>query len=489
MKKTGILFTIFIIIGSNCIIKAQNPTTKAQSTIGAWKSIDIPAKGTLPTRTDMTLRQFFSLKNKAGNLEVIWQDNTTFKIYLMRFGTNFLNPIQIELPTPAESRLLAATNDDQDNVYYAIYQKYANNDNDLFMLCSADKSGKKIKQQSFKSEFSINLFEEFGATMVCKGDVLGLMFARTLLAGSDGLNHQSGSAATFSKTSLALISNHGQTSGHSFDNFLMISSTNEFVGMDLGDNYPRGINVHRFPLNAGGIDSKVVYTFKTHHGEKPINEAGRKYEKYTEISNNGKTFYKWSNDNDTYTELGGMIEVEDGYLVIFAGEPDKNGNSINNARATNYTDSRNLGFVKVSKQFEKYNVRLKDLILSSGKEEKGGFFDFGGGWSLQENIGINWLTKYQNAKSENVQHIKTSKLPNGNILIIYELKDISTVVTKSFMMTIDANGKIVIPATEIPENIKLNRRDDIICIGKQVILVQKNKTDESKLQLNVLNLK
>ena len=73
---------------------------------------------------------------------------------------------------------------------------------------------------------------------------------------------------------------------------------------DLGDNYPRGIHLHRFPLtNAQGRESikhRVVYGFKTKHGTSARSPAGKTYDEYTEISGGGNTFYKWSNDNNVY---------------------------------------------------------------------------------------------------------------------------------------------------------------------------------------------
>lgn len=69
----------------------------------------------------------------------------------------------------------------------------------------------------------------------------------------------------------------------------------EFIGVDLGDNYPRGINVHR--ISRTGKSSKVVYEFKTQHGRTAVSPAGQTYPEYTEISTAATTYYKWSNDN------------------------------------------------------------------------------------------------------------------------------------------------------------------------------------------------
>jgi len=69
-----------------------------------------------------------------------------------------------------------------------------------------------------------------------------------------------------------------------------------------GDNFPRGVNLHRFPIDGvwSGKPSRVVYNFKTRHGDKPTSPAGKSYPYYGDISGGGKNFYKWSNDNDVY---------------------------------------------------------------------------------------------------------------------------------------------------------------------------------------------
>ena len=93
----------------------------------------------------------------------------------------------------------------------------------------------------------------------------------------------------------------GQTSGHSFGDCLTITEDGKFTGMDLGDNYPRGINFWAFTRDSKEMN--LIYQFKTFHGREAVSPAGATYDKYAEISAGGQTFYKWSNDNQVYTEL------------------------------------------------------------------------------------------------------------------------------------------------------------------------------------------
>lgn len=76
------------------------------------------------------------------------------------------------------------------------------------------------------------------------------------------------------------------------------------MNVDLGDNYPRGIVLH---VNR---KEKMIYSFKTEHGDKPQNSAGVPFPLYDEISTAEKQFYKWSNDNNVYTELANPAVLE-----------------------------------------------------------------------------------------------------------------------------------------------------------------------------------
>jgi hypothetical protein len=91
----------------------------------------------------------------------------------------------------------------------------------------------------------------------------------------------------------------------------------------------------------------TIYQFKTNHRSSPTSPAGRSYDKYEEISSSKETFYKWSNDNNVYTELSspGFEETSEGYNVFFVGENPPFDNSLT---GSNIGSPRNIAFVKVS---------------------------------------------------------------------------------------------------------------------------------------------
>lgn len=320
---------------------------------------------------------------------------------------------------------------------------------------------------------------------------LGVILGRTMHKSEDGLNHQGAIGLVFSATNLTLIENHGQTSGHSFESYLTTAAAGDFLGMDLGDNYPRGVHLHQF--SASEIKSQVVYTFKTAHGEEEANPAGETFKRYSAASVGGKTFYQWSNDNATYSELGAVLERADGYLVFFVGEPDASGKSLNNSRlGESLVDARNVGFVKVKKDFsggvaggEAWDVVPSDMVLSKGPVEEGGFYDFNGGWNAQRNVGVNWLTNYRNPKTENASRLRAVPLSADATLLLWEVWDMEAYRT-TYALRVDAAGRALTQPVGLGSEVRINRRDELLVKGGMAYLVIGN-AESKQLELVVLS--
>ena len=79
-------------------------------------------------------------------------------------------------------------------------------------------------------------------------------------------------------------------------------------GVELGDNFPRGILFWSADLETQ--NEKLIYAIKTEHNDKETENGVMFHEVYTEISTDEKTFYRYSNDNNVYTEISapGFIE-------------------------------------------------------------------------------------------------------------------------------------------------------------------------------------
>lgn len=166
-------------------------------------------------------------------------------------------------------------------------------------------------------------------------------------------------------------------------NALQFTSNGRFTGMDIGDNYPRGINF--WSMSADDRKMNTIYQFKTAHSTYAKSPVGYTYDKYDEISTSEQTFYKWSNDNNVYTELSapGFEEMPNGYNIFFVGENP----ALDNKLTGGYVGSpRNIGFVKISLD--------QETVLSDGEPEYGEYYTFNGGLHEQSHRGIQWLTDY-----------------------------------------------------------------------------------------------
>lgn len=436
-------------------------------------------------------RQFFPL-NLGQQVGVVWQEAASKRVYLTRFNTDLKGQTTTQVTMKAGMRLASAATDQKSLYILLVQDGIVDQKSKTVTIQKADMNGKVLLEKNHDSGPSGMNITEFGegnvASMTVSNGKVAVLIGRTMHKSPDGLNHQGGIGLVFSGANLNLIKNLGQTSGHSFENMLTTAASGEFLGIDLGDNYPRGVHLHLF--SDAGIKSRVVYTFKTHHGESANSPSGKTYDRYNEASVGGKTFYKWSNDNNTYTELGAVVEVSDGFLVFFVGEPDANGKSINNGRAQGYLlDCRNVGFVKIKKSFStgpftNASVLPSDMVLSNGPAEESGFYDFGGGWSAQRNAGVSWLTAYKNPTEDNASRLRAVPLAANSILLLWELwtqQDYKT----TYAMRVDATGKALSQPVELGKNVRINRRDDVLVRNGKAYLVTGN-AEGKKLELVII---
>ncbi|HMY70130.1 MAG TPA: hypothetical protein PL163_26030, partial [Leptospiraceae bacterium] len=182
-------------------------------------------------------------------------------------------------------------------------------------------------------------------------------------------------------------------------------------------------------------------------------------------------------------ELAGIHETENGIAVFFAGEPDSSGKAINNSRAQGYiTDARNLGMVLLKKDF-----KGKDAVISSGEDEKGGFYSFGGTFSEQENKGIKWLTGYSNPEKENVSRAKTAELKDGSVLAVWEVWTKNSYV-RTEMSRINPGKQSASKPVSLGSGLRLSWRDDPAVKNGKVFIVSGNPL-EKKLEISVISVK
>lgn len=247
-------------------------------------------------------RNFWSVE-LSDREAIVWGNPSNENIFVTHFNRRTFEVKSIKLESKKGWVLAAATGNEEFLYYITVESGEAKGKKDTkpMQITKADiKTGKTIKQAQLPTDKdSLNVYHFDTCNLALSGSFLGVMLSRRMTQSSDGLNHQGGYACVVNCDGLAVTKQFGQTSGHSFSNSLVVRSDGRFSGMDLGDNYPRGVNHWNFTPEK--LQSRVVYTFKTLHGTEPKSPAGVSYPAYNEISTSAKKFFKWSNDNKTYT--------------------------------------------------------------------------------------------------------------------------------------------------------------------------------------------
>ncbi|HEX7901685.1 MAG TPA: LamG domain-containing protein [Planctomycetota bacterium] len=353
-----------------------------------------------------------------GDVGVLWQDKTDVKVTWVDPGLG--EPRTSTLKSLPGAALVCGAADAKGNVYYLMVESTAGDrvKASMFLAAADGKPLKEVPVDTTQGGWNIyNYGGRWVGSMTIAKDSGCLIIPRTMHMGGDGLRHQGAIAVTF-PPDLSKFQNHGQTSGHSFGNLLTQTRQGEFLGLDLGDNYPRGVHLHR--ISNGARTSRVLYTYKTAHGTSARNGSPP----YPEISGNGKSYFKWSNDNGTYTELGGVAEGKMSYSVIFATDRSPEGKVLDNSRIGIANEPRDVAMLRVIKNFEKApgGSEVSDAIMAGpvpgAKPETGGFFDFGGRWQAQRVTGVLWLTNYPSGEAAHAPQLFPRK--DGTITVLWE---------------------------------------------------------------------
>ena len=434
-------------------------------------------------------RRFFLIHHELGGLGIIWQEPESFEVHLSWLGQDFLQHYQTTLKLGRSEKLLAVCMGTKGEIYAlggqstgrAEFKDRSTKKATLYRFNRTGELEQKRNLMTGKNSLNVTHFGNYPHSLALSGNHLALILSRQMHQSPDGKHHQGAISVIFDASTLDLIKNHGQTSGHSFDNVLSVDSRGNFLALDLGDNFPRGLHLHRFDQNKR--HSRVVSTFKTAHSSD--NKGGR-VKPYPEASLPDQTRYQWSNDNSCYTELGGVLEIELGNVVVFAGEKSPSGQVLDNSRATSrHADPRNLALVVVAKDFhsvpKKKGMQIPPgIIISEGPAETGGYYSFTGKWMPQNHSGIVWLTDYTNKETQNASRVKTVLLADKSIIILWE-EWTATSYHNTWALRIPANGKLEAKPIDLGKNLRLGRREDPLAIGQSVYLASGRASDNNLL--------
>lgn len=450
-------------------------------------------------------REFFFLDFENRTSAILWQDKKSGAVVATYLDEKLLRKEERILDQVKSKRykLIAATSDHRGRIYlvYAKTKSASSQQDRMVTVHRFTPGGKKEKSVSLNtSKKELNVFSiatdiqsssniadlKFSrASSPDEKGLLSLILSRTMHKSSDGLNHQGAIALLLDPETLQVIRNTGQTSGHSFGNYMIPLENRSFAAIDLGDNYPRGVHLHVFDEKRR--ESRVVFSFKTNHGKTPASPAGKRYPLYREISKGGRNYYQWSNDNRTYTEIGGIAKTENGFLVSFASETPM----LANERTDQvHNDPRNMFVVHVKHPFgergKSWHEIHPDLILTDGHSAHSRFYDFGGRVNRQTNIGAKLLTEY-NSIEENASRPKMLKLDRDRFLVLWE-KWTSGSYQETFGVVIDSNGDFLAGPDSLGRDFRLGRQDDVFLYGNHLISIS-GMSKEQMLEINLVQLK
>ena len=203
--------------------------------------------------------------------------------------------------------------------------------------------------------------------------------------------------------------------------------------------------------------------------------------------------------NNTYSVLGNLIELSDGYMYVGGLEPVLSrsyGNGIN--------EEWNVFVQKYSKNF--YNMNLaEDMQLlknTSIREASGTPSEYNGYGRLylngdEKDYGIKWLT---DLKNNSVILVRAVKVKGDNIVILWEQFAIKENYSTSgeyqgyvpvnsskrdmYYMIIDKNANVILEPTFIP-NVNMNDEELYVYNNDKIYWTT---TDSNKLNVHVLDI-
>jgi hypothetical protein len=217
--------------------------------------------------------------------------------------------------------------------------------------------------------------------------MLTVYFAREMFVASDGLNHQASYGFILNKNTFERISSMNVPyASHSFNQYIL-PIEDGFLFVDQGDYYPRGFYFNKIT----NTQKKSITAFRFKQNE----------------------FY-----NNTFAQLGGIAQTNDGYL--FVGTYEKN-----NSTESYHNDSRNVFLINIDKDFNHCGNPI-------------------------------WITNYSDKNSQNAVSPKITKLNGNRYLIMWEC--FGYPCNNTYYTIIDKDGETIKEITELP-NVRLNNND------------------------------
>ena len=358
-----------------------------------------------------------------------------------------------------------------------------------------DKEGNivdKIEMEAIKNnsttDWTYGTYLPFSTNCNCSltinDGILACFFGKQMIN-----NHQSCSVFFLDADTLDWVSNRYDASeedkekyknvisyynAHSFAQRIIPTSDGGFFMIDSGDATYRGLLATKIYKDSNSNFQRK--TFKTVH----YREGGA-----------GSYGY-----NSTYSLVGNVIELSDGYMYIGALE-----NTLSRAYGNNINESWNIMIQKYSKDFENaekvQDVQMFNTEVRTATGEPAEYNGYGRLYlnGTEKDYGIKWLTDLKNEKT--VVQLRAVELENDQIAILYELLDLKTssvggYTYKSsdgdvYYMIIDKDGNIITSPTIIP-GVDLTQ-EEIYPYKDGKIYWTSTENGSNEIVINVLDVK
>lgn len=302
--------------------------------------------------------------------------------------------------------LLGGVACDADGNYYVVWGKRDASGKGGKVTMAVSKytaGGKHVKTVTYKTSKSSDSwetktpFDAGNCAIAIKGDLLVCSYGRLMYNG-----HQSNDILAVNIRTMTKLTDYSNYASHSFNQSVLISSTDDVIYTNHGDAYPRGIVTSKDSTNASGDTTDGA-------------------------SNTSFGFYGNSGNNYTGAQLGGTAETSAGYMLAAAGPKSMTKKSEN--------QNRNV-FVQLLDKSDLSSL----LSASTRKGTVNG--------TATTNTGIKWLTNYSSKYTASAVSIVATD--DDRVIVFWEKRSASTsYFINSYYMVLSASGTTLQKATPL----------------------------------------
>ncbi len=418
--------------------------------------------------------RFIVANDKTNQAGVVWQDPKSKEVYVTWVGKDLSTLSCFPLPLQdVKSDLTAVAWGPEGTLYYLLLEPKPTprpeNEPGKAALYRVQADGKLLNEASV--DLKPGAFNWWFATGRCHmayaNGSLALHLPRTMCNGNpngEGIHHQASMSAIYSED-LSSLTMLGNPSSHSFGSILAATSSRDALGLELGDCFPRAMQLHR--ISGGTRQSKIIHNYKANL-----------------ITINKETEpMEVCHDANTYTELGGVVEGAQCYSVFFSTDGSPKFPVLDFSLAGKKGVPRNLAMMRVSKDFDQiqsyYDVQDEMVVpgaIPAAPVETGEFRNFTGELCKQRSTGLIWLTDYAEGEAAHAPHV--IRRNNGTMLVLWEKTSAAPPggqgpkPSKSlWSMTILESGRILDTPAQLAFGVSMDREEPIVRVGSRDFLL------------------